>query len=270
MKKKDNVIPLLLESFQAESELLSKVIKQTKIHDNKPNVGSVREQHLLKFLERHIPTGCSITKGGFLYDLKGNRSNQIDLIITNEQTLQFKNVDDYTESYNCVEGSLVAISVKTKLTKSELFDSIENLCSISTEKNVRMDPRVTNVDQVKVQIPQKVIFAYTGNSFENIISHLDSYIKEKSIPIEQRPDLIIVNDSYFISKVPPGGANEIMSGEPLTPGQYLANSQKDLKHIGGLALLDLLTRIQNMVVVSKFYDVDYQIYKNEISKIAKR
>lgn len=274
MKKKkssSNFFDRLLQTFQAESEQLGKVLKTTQIHDNKPDIGREREDALLEFIRRHLPLSCSIGRGGFIYDLEGDRSKQIDLLITNDRTLQFRTTfDNKSVSFSCIEGCLAAISVKSKLTKKELIDSIENLRSIPTEQNFRISPLITNPDEVVSQMPQRIIFAYDGINFESLRKNLDEYIKQKSLSIKERPDLIIVNNSYFFAKIPPGGANDIFTNESLTPGIYTANSLKEMNDIGGAALLNLLTRIQNLVLLSSYFDVDYQLYLNKIMRFTHR
>ena len=83
--------------------------------------GTAREDLLLAFLKSHLPTRCSVVKGGFIFDAAGNESKQIDLLVTNDLTLQFRQfhgaADQIGKSFNCVEGCYAAISVKSTLDK---------------------------------------------------------------------------------------------------------------------------------------------------------
>jgi len=102
---------------------------------NKSDIGTLREDLLFDFLESHIPTRCNVIKGGFVFDSTGSKSSQIDLMVCNDQTFQFKKSGDNnnkTKSFNCVEGCYAVISVKSYLNKAALIDSLQNLASVST------------------------------------------------------------------------------------------------------------------------------------------
>ena len=67
--------------------------------------------------------------GGFIFDSTGSKSRQIDLMVCNDQTFQFKKSgnDNKIKSFNCVEGCFAVISVKSFLNKVALIDSLQNL-----------------------------------------------------------------------------------------------------------------------------------------------
>ena len=105
----------------------------SSIFPNLLDVGMSREDILKSFFENHLPKRCAIFKGGFLFDLEGNESKQIDLFITNDSTLQFKQFgrdDKNGKSFNFVGGCLAAFSIKSTLNKVGIIDSLENLGSI--------------------------------------------------------------------------------------------------------------------------------------------
>jgi hypothetical protein len=54
------------------------------------------------------------------------------------------------------------------------------------------------------QVPYKIMFAYIGDSHETILKHIDSFRASNNVSIEQLPDLIIVNNTYYIWKAGPG------------------------------------------------------------------
>jgi len=97
---------------------------------------------------------------GFLFDSNGNKSNQIDLIITNDSTLQLRvSVNQNSKMHTCLEGCLCSISIKTNLIKNELFEAIDNLVSIPTDKKYSYVNEFTNTKELLSKVPLKIIFA---------------------------------------------------------------------------------------------------------------
>jgi hypothetical protein len=84
------------------------------------------------------------------------------------------------KSFNCIEGCYAAISVKSFLNKDELKDALENLESIPTDKKIIVNPYITNRQRLIDQIPQRIIFAYNGNSCQTIQGHLEDYYSTHS------------------------------------------------------------------------------------------
>lgn len=71
--------------FRNQADKLDR--EKETILENRPNIGDLREDTLLDFLKRHLPKRCVPVKGGFVFDHNGNRSSQIDIIITNDSRL---------------------------------------------------------------------------------------------------------------------------------------------------------------------------------------
>jgi hypothetical protein len=126
----------LIEYYNDKANTIQSQAREASIHDNKSDIGTLREDYLFDFLETHIPTRCNVIKGGFVFDSTGSKSSQIDLMVCNDQTFQFKKsgYDNKTKSFKCVEGCYAVISVKSYLTKLSLIDSLQNLASVSTTK----------------------------------------------------------------------------------------------------------------------------------------
>jgi hypothetical protein len=90
--------------FESQADRIDK--ERQTILDNHPDIGDLREDTVLDFLNRHTPKRCASIKGGFIFDHLGNRSKQIDIIITSDSTLQFRSTlsNTYGKSFNCIEG----------------------------------------------------------------------------------------------------------------------------------------------------------------------
>lgn len=149
---------------------MSNKAEATRIFDNRVDSGTKREDILFDFLDRHLPERCNVIKGGSIFDSEGGHSRQIDLIVTNDLTLQFKEFNDRLEkSFNCIEGCYAAISVKSTLDKKELLDSIDNLASIPTVRSIRLSPMFKDGDNFLKQVPLRVIFSYKGIDKKSVL-----------------------------------------------------------------------------------------------------
>jgi hypothetical protein len=80
----------LITYFQDYADELQLAAHRAGIMDNKTDVGMQREDILGGFLRRQLLKRCAIINGGYIFDLSENKSKQIDLIVTNDLTLQFK------------------------------------------------------------------------------------------------------------------------------------------------------------------------------------
>jgi hypothetical protein len=117
----------IISHFQTESETIASLARGKIIYANDSDKGTSREDILLDFIDRHLPNRFKIIKGGLIFDSRGNESNQIDLIITNDLTLQFSEFAGHRfgKSFNCLEGCIAVISVKSRLDKDGIIDSLK-------------------------------------------------------------------------------------------------------------------------------------------------
>jgi hypothetical protein len=151
----------LIEYYKNKANSLQSQALEARIFDNKVDIGITREDILFDFLDTHVPTRCNVIKGGFVFDSTGSKSHQIDLMVCNDQTFQFKKSgnDNKTKSFNCVEGCYAVISVKSVLNNEGLIESLDNLASVSTIKKINVSPIVRDAQELLNQIPQRIIFA---------------------------------------------------------------------------------------------------------------
>jgi Domain of unknown function (DUF6602) len=89
------------------------------IFPNTTDVGMAREKIYANFLKEHAPSKCNVFLGGFLFDLNGSESKQIDVIVTTDTAPQFnfRNQDSGGKSFSPVEGTLGIASIKSNLDK---------------------------------------------------------------------------------------------------------------------------------------------------------
>lgn len=233
----------IVDYFASKADILEAAAVSAKIFDNPVDKGDDRENILRGFLKDHLPKRCDTIRGGYVFNQFGNRSNQIDLIVTNDSTIQFKQTHGTLEgkSFNSIEGTLAAISVKSNLDKRQFWDALDNLASIPTTPrafapiNRENDAVIQAVIQELVyKTPYKVIFAFKGLNIDAVLNHLEEYIRDKKPDDGIMPDFIIVNKSYFIYKVSLDG-EPAASGDGMLPkGSYRAVYSS--KHTAGISL----------------------------------
>ena len=267
---KKNILQNLAQHyFQGIADDISnaKVISST--FSNTSDVGDIRENILLKFLQLHLPSRCSVVKGGCVFDSLANELKQIDLLVVNDFSLRFSYFDkDSLNSKNIqtIEGCLAAISVKSTLDKGELCDALDNLASIPkmpTSILEKINPQL-NTRASYLNFPKKVVFAISGKTaaytiLENIN---DFYAKRSTLEDYQKADIVIVNNAFCIQRAGKGGA-QTRNGTQIPEGVYaLMCSEKD--KFGALLLFWLLNIIQKTTLFSPHILFDYQDYINGI------
>src|SRR3989344_678269 len=260
-----NAITDLIDYFQTEADDLDNVFNKNKRFTN-ADAGDLRENALLDFLSHHIPSRTRISKGGYLFDSNGNKSKQIDLLVTNNLTLQFSQSSELSRKiFNCIEGCVAAVSVKTNLDKNSFYDSLDNLASIPLEKKfIRTNANISNYESLLYKVPQKIIFAYKGQGLEKTINDLQEYYKNNKLDERQKLDLLIVNNEYALARIAEG-TKSMLSGKELPAGSYTKWSKINTGSIGGLSLFRLLVFVQKAGNVFENLDLDMDAYYEQIN-----
>lgn len=254
----------LRDYFQEISNALENEKQASSIFPNPVDAGTSREDILIDFLVRHLPSRCDTLKGGFIFDSLGNESKQIDLIIINDSTLQFKQfnkVGQQGKSFNTVEGCYAAISVKTTLDKNNLIDSLKNIASIPPMPDLQsnINPFLKGKESFQ-DLPYKVVFAFNGIAPDTLMKHIVEYYSKNAVPENRRPDLIIVNNKYMIVHLGKEGGL-LRNGAQYPPYSFI---QLAPPNVGSYSLVFMLTKIQ---IASTFGSQILLNFENYIDKI---
>ncbi|WP_420831074.1 DUF6602 domain-containing protein [Agromyces chromiiresistens] len=86
--------------------------------DHRPTVGTSREDALIDFLRRRLPTRFGVARGEVI-DIGGKRTGQVDVVIFDQHMNVPLNADTGGSVLLPAEALLAAIEVKTTLTKEE-------------------------------------------------------------------------------------------------------------------------------------------------------
>jgi hypothetical protein len=192
------------------------------IFPNSTDVGVSRERIYAEFLRLHLPSSCNVLFGGFLFDQGGNESKQIDLVITNDSSLQFTfhNRDGGGKSFACIDGCIALVSLKSTLDSPRLRDALANIASIPDKEPLgKWLVSLVNIRHYN-EWPFKIIYASNGNSLRQTLETLNGFYRENPhIPLFKRPNLIHVIGKYFVYRVLPGG-EEAKDGTTLTENTF--------------------------------------------------
>jgi hypothetical protein len=265
---KKNILQSLSKAyFQGIADDISNAKMISSIFSNMGDVGDIRENILLKFLQTHLPLRCAVVKGGCIFNSEAVESKQIDLLIVNDSSLRFSYFDrDSQNSKNIqtVEGCLVAISVKSTLDKTQLFDALQNISTIPKMPNEMLEkvsPSLTSREHY-LTFPLKIVFAFSGTSPETTLTHVNDYYMNNLLEEHQKADLIVVNNSFCIEKISKGGMRT-RNGSLIPEGTYhpTFNANSGTK-FGAYPLFRLLIKIQATTLWAPHVMLTYDNYLN--------
>lgn len=249
----------LRQYFLRVSEVLRGQANTSSIFPNTTDIGQSREMIYAKFLRQHSPSKCNVYLGGFLYGESGEESKQLDVIISTDTSprYNFHNENGEGKSFGPVEGCLGVASIKTKITRDELFDALLNIASIPPTQPLgdRVNPSL-QIDEYE-EWPLKIIYAIDSLQHGTILGHItDFYSQHPEIPIYRRPDIIHVAGQYVIFKIRPGMIllnHTTMTYNHGNVGEYqVVTSDSDLH-----ALLWTLKNLQEKAALSTHILFDY-------------
>ncbi len=162
------------------------------------DIGSNREVICREFLGKHVPKRFAINIGGDVFGVGNKRSGQIDILVNHDMSMNFME----NHKIRCpVESVTAAISVKSRLTKDEIYNALSNLASIP-----QCDPSVVSLSPLKKGVPEYLlswpslfVFAYDGVECATCVEHVASFYAENHVPFNRIPRSIIVNRKYQIA-----------------------------------------------------------------------
>lgn len=248
----------LYEYYRQIGKVLQGEAETASIFPNPTDKGLTREQVYMKFLTEHLPIGCKVLQGGYLFNLGGHESKQLDLIIISDSSLQF---NFFSKSFACIEGTLAVVAIKSNLTSSELEKELINFSSIPDKEPLTDDRKSGGVIiRGYDNWPYKVIYATDGATIPSLKDMLDHfYVKNPNIPMNKRPDLIHVAGKGSIIMVGSEGG-KTRDGTEIKPNTY--HSQPTNNDV--FALTHVQYQIQKNVMASRHIFFNYDKVMNTI------
>ena len=257
----------LAKHFERIATELKAQALQSSILGNSSGVGTDREEVYRGFLERHLPKNCDAFLGGYVFDMEGIKSKQIDIIVTAGPTPRFLLADE-GRHIAPLEGTIATIESKTMLDSAALRDSLDKCASIppmpSQESIV---PPMLRIPQAKWDdFPFKIIVAYDGNSKENICENINEFYRvNDDIPRYRRPNLIHVIGKYFIMRMTEG-FHVVNSDGTTDPNQPNVGTYRWFdRGPDAIAIALTLSTLQSNAFLSNFLKYDFDNWINQIS-----
>ena len=195
---------------------LRSVAEEAGLLVNPTAVGTEREEVYRTFLERHLPKMCDVFLGGYLFDLNGNTSSQIDVIVTAGNSPRFR-LPSGNRHIAPLEGSIAVAEIKSRLDGDSLKDALDECASIPPmPKQTGIVPPYLKVPKDRWRdTPYKIIFAYDGLNANTIYNHITGYYNQHAqIPTARRPNVIHVLGKYMIIRTTPGTTVTNPDGRP--------------------------------------------------------
>ena len=184
---------LIAEELRAKAQ-------QASLLSNSTGTGTEREEVYRAFLERHLPKTCDVFLGGYLFDLNGKSSAQLDVIVTVGSTPRFRMAEG-DRQIAPLEGSIAIAEIKSRLDKNTLEDALMKCRSIPPmpDSNGILSPILHLPQDRWRDTPYKIVFAYDGISPRTLCSHITAFYNlNPEIPAARKPNLIHVLGKYMV------------------------------------------------------------------------
>ena len=172
----DPVFPTRINAIvKARLKMLKSLIEESGQVEHASTKGVLREGYLVDFVQSLLPPNFTVT-GGFICDVLGNITPQIDLLVLDTSTIPSIAFTGKI-AFVPVEAAIVGIEVKSQL-KSEHLDQIQNQARAIRSLRPMAEPNTTGSHLVAL-----FVFA-----FESAVSEerLASWLNDTPVLILQR------------------------------------------------------------------------------------
>ncbi len=184
--------------FNSLANTLASKAESAGVFSGKGDIGRCREIISQEFFQRHVSPRFTVNLGGEIFGFPNQCSGQIDIIINHDMSATFKE----NALIRCaIESVIAAISIKSNLDKTQLFDALENLASIpQLDREILTTGLLSKpFDEYIASWPSLFIFAFDGMSLETCFKHMTEFYNSRQIPANRMPRAIIVNRKYALT-----------------------------------------------------------------------
>ena len=207
----------LKSHYALVAEELRVKAEQASVLSNATGIGTEREEVYRAFLERYLPKMCDVFLGGYLFDLNGRSSKQLDVIVTVGNTPRFR-MPEGDRHIAPLEGSIAVAEIKSRLDKGALQDALgkcESIPPMPDSEGV-LPPYVQQLSKDYWRdTPYKIVFAYDGINARTLCSHIAAfYDLNPEIPTARKPNLIHVLGKYMVLRKTSGMTVLNRDGQP--------------------------------------------------------
>ena len=250
----ENVFSDLAKYYGALAEQLASEAKQADLLRNPTAVGTDREEVYRRFLERHVPRSCEVFRGGYVFNLEGVRSRQVDVIVTAGTPPRFE-MGSGNQAIALLEGTVAVAEVKSNLNKRTLYEALDNFSELPVSADLAraLNPCVKppTPDWVR-EFPYKIVFASKGVEKTTLSGHLNNYYNDNpNVPQGCKPNIIHVLGSYILVRISPEmqareSDGSVAENQPQVGKYRWFDTHSDLS-----AMLFIFSKIQSNVFLAQ-------------------
>ena len=258
----------LAKHFERIATELKAQALQSSILGNSSGVGTDREEVYRGFLERHLPKNCDAFLGGYVFDMEGIKSKQIDIIVTAGPTPRFLLADE-GRHIAPLEGTIATVESKSNLDSRELTNSLEKCASIPQMPSQEgIVPPILEIPQsMWDDIPFKVIVAYDGIGRQSLLESINRFYEDNpNIPLWRRPNLIHVIGEYFIVRTREGFGAIDPDGTPAQNQPTIGSYRWFVRGSDAMAVALTLSTIQANAFLANYLKYNYFNWLNRIGR----
>ena len=176
-----------------------------RLLDNPADIGKAVESIYLEFLRQHVPAICDILQGGYVFNVEGHRSHQMDIIVHSSNSHRFR--DSSGLACATSEGTVAAIEITSFLDRKKVDDELRKFAHIPPTGQFRgLGNREAIQDNPDVMdwwrdTPFKVLVAFDGVDGATALDQLNSfYTINDHVPIARRINVLHMLEKYCIIK----------------------------------------------------------------------
>ena len=173
--------------------------------DNPADIGKAVEGIYVEFLRQHVPAICDILQGGYVFDVEGRRSHQVDIIVHSANTHRFR--DSSGQACATLEGTVADIEVTSFLDRRKIDNELEKFAFIPPTGEFRgignreVFQTMPGVEEWWSDTPLKVVVAFDGVDAGAALDQINSfYTINDHIPIARRVNVLYMLTRYCIIK----------------------------------------------------------------------
>ena len=185
--------------------ILNERAAKRSLLDNPADIGKAVEGIYLGFLKQHVPALCDILQGGYVFDVVGRRSRQMDIIVHSANTHRFR--DSSGQACATLEGTVADIEVTSFLDRRKIDDELGKFAFIPPTSEFRglgnreVLKTMPGVQEWWSDTPFKAVVAFDGVDAATALDRVNSfYTINNHIPIARRVNILHMLNRYCIIK----------------------------------------------------------------------
>ena len=171
--------------------------------DNPADIGQTVETIYLDFLKQHIPAVCDVLQGGYVFDVEGRRSHQMDIIVHSGNTHRF--IDSSGKACATLEGTVANIEVTSRLDRTKIDGDLKKFAFIPPTKqfkglgNREAFESNEGVKKFWSDTPYKAVVAFDGVDAKTALEQINSFYSiNDHVPITRRINSLHMVDQFCI------------------------------------------------------------------------